>query len=217
MTDVFSDCTFEQWVDSYFDVDVAPDERSPGMAERLYWCDVPPATSLQYLTRLFSSADTNLARFSNAQLNDGFWELVGASGEFEVLRNDTLPREDVMRCIDSIPALFQTVFAARCAPVLGHLDEPGGNPLNSICYMWWDVFPMAIGTDDWRGQALLRAAETILGIDHDAIRESALHGLGHAAQADDARAAIADFLTRTTDLRPELRRYALNAQSGCIQ
>lgn len=33
----------------------------------------------------------------------------------------------------------------------------------------------------------------------------------------DAAAAIIDpFLARTLDVRPELRRYAQNAQAGCI-
>jgi hypothetical protein len=57
------------------------------------------------------------------------------------------------------------------------------NPLNSICYMWWDIFPTMGQTDNeayhQRDQLLLNVIRKTLDLDSDACREGALHGLGH--------------------------------------
>ena len=104
-----------------------------------------------------------------------------------------------------------TIFAIRCSQHLSHLDEPGANPLNRICYMWWDLF-------DVNDKILLGIMERRLRLDSVACRESALHGLGHAQMLfpQEVETIIDDFLARNPTTRPELKAYALNACSGYI-
>jgi hypothetical protein len=213
MTDSKNDCTYYQWLDSYFGFTLSETSFAPSGP----WCDLRPAVSLMYLTRLFGGGPEPLRGYSDKQLNAGLWELVGASGELHVLSAADLPFDDIERCVAGIQLLFRDVLAPRCVPALGHLDEPGGSPLNSVCYMWWDIFPFVVGTDDQLGRALLRTVAAQLSIRHDAVIESALHGLAHARRSSDVDAVIDAFLARTPDLRPALRQYAQNARAGCVQ
>lgn len=45
-----------------------------------------------------------------------------------------------LNAIRSIYDVYAKCFAERCAEGLGHLNEVN-IPLNTVCYMWWDVFP----------------------------------------------------------------------------
>lgn len=104
--------------------------------------------------------------------------------------------------------LYRDLFAKHCALTLSHVDS-SENPLNGVCYMWWDILPWgdyedlarADGSppedDDELGAlhsravpekfaqfrflhlAMLETLREILRIDHPACREGALHGLGH--------------------------------------
>ena len=86
--------------------------------------------------------------------------------------------------------------------------------------MWWDIFPVAIGAGEWTAcdALFLEVLGALLSIDHDAVRESALHGLGHVSGRRELAVALIDsFLVTNPGIRPELRRYALSARAGCIQ
>jgi hypothetical protein len=115
------------------------------------------------------------------------------------------------------------LFQPRCAPVLSHLDEPGGNELNRICYMWWDIMPIgapaASPPSDPIHDACLSEMQDILQLPSPACQESALHGLGHWARAypEFTAATIDAYLAANAKLRPELVRYAQVARAGCIQ
>jgi hypothetical protein len=115
-------------------------------------------------------------------------------------------------------------MSVRCAPLLSHLDEPGLKPLNSACYMWWDLLrsvidpPVASATESKAlRNEVLAVLRHILTASHDACRESALHGLGHCASSDReaVELIIDDFLT-APDLRPELKTYAERAKAGRV-
>jgi hypothetical protein len=187
-------------------------------ADHDFWDELKsPTTTVDYMTRLFENPLPVLAPYSDAQLNQGFWFLVSnsCSNHMFALRETsnihktppaTLP--DRVACIEAMYTLFKTLFATRCTAALGHLSETG-NPLNSACYMWWDLIPLSghyedpsiidgwqlepqrkaeivdyhqsLNTDDHRAleQASLRVMTQTLELDSDACRESALHGLGH--------------------------------------
>src|SRR5262249_33104418 len=104
-----------------------------------------------------------------------------------------------------------------------HLDEPGVNPLNSPCYMWWDITPVPSGaTDADQGpltDACLSVMERTLALDSIACQENALHGLGHwhSHFPERVESIIDAFLTSDPNIRPELRKYALSARGGCVQ
>lgn len=212
---------FDHWVDQLFR---RPGEHPPSFASADDEYPVlAPETTLEYVTRLFSDAGTILSRFDDAQVNQGLWELVGASGELHPMLFRGLPWEDRKRGVLSISALYESLFLPRCSPHLSHLDDSGSNPVNSICYMWWDLFPTWGQPGDAehaaRDATLLEVMDRALGLDSVACKESALHGLGHwhVRYPAATRRIIEEFLGREADLEPELLAYAQSAGAGCIQ
>lgn len=115
MPDAPCDCTYDQWLDSWFLADIADDEIFPGGAVQLYWCDLPASTEISYLTRLLLAPREALARYSNAQLNAGFWELVGASGILSHVCGKSNFPDSSLACLTGIVTLFREAFAERCA------------------------------------------------------------------------------------------------------
>ncbi|MGZ4960956.1 MAG: hypothetical protein ACXWC8_00235 [Limisphaerales bacterium] len=194
-----------------------------------YWdIDVPvwegtPEQITQYISETFQNSGELLARFSDEQLNQGFWFLVsGSCSEFMyALRDEKVPLPMRLRALRSFVPVFEQVMARRCSPHLSHLDEAGTNALNSACYMWWDHLPIhgepenpARAAFDSEVLAVLRR---ILAIPHDACRESALHGIGHwVTDYPEAAEIVDDFLAGETKLRPELVGYALAAKDGNV-
>ena len=214
--------TARRWADSMFDRPVtapawyrADDDLPDGPA---------PADAVAFLAALCEQAGARLAPYSNAQLNQGFWYLLGsgASGLTLAAHDPTVPTAAWVRCVRAFVPLFAQVFAPRCSPHLGHLDEAGADPLNLACYMWWDLLPLpALPEGPGRAalhDACLDALEAILGLAADPCRESALHGLGHWAAHDPRRVAgaIDRFLAATPAPRPELLAYARGARAGCV-
>jgi hypothetical protein len=162
------------------------------------------------MTRLFEHPVDSLAPYSDAQINQGLWFMISnaCSSHMFALASDAVPLTDRLRCVHAMQTLYSALFAARCTSTLSHLSE-AGNPLNSVCYMWWDIMPFSghfedtsiieswelepqrkaeiiahyqsLNTDDNRAfeQAILRVMTQTLELDSDACRESALHGLGH--------------------------------------
>jgi len=126
-----------------------------------------------------------------------------------------------LRPLRSFVPLFEQVMAPRCSPHLSYIDEPGAKPLNSACYMWWDILPIH-GRPDLPERAefdseVLTVLQRLLAIPHDACRESALHGLGHWSTHYPSVANIIDgFLSRTANLRPKLVAYAISAKTGRV-
>ena len=238
------DLSFEDWITYVFDHPVT-DPAWHWDIGRDYWDELgQPAITVAYLTRAFEGAHTVLAPFSDAQLNQGLWFLASnsCSNHMFALLDPTVPWPARERGIQSMFHLFSRVFLTRCAADhLSHLDRDGttpSNPLNTVCYMWWDILPIFgrpaepahAGVPD----ACLEVMRLTLDLDSDACRESALHGLGHWHDAYPRRVEtiIDTFLQRyeprrkrrggqpcpssTRALRPELRAYALSAQTGCV-
>jgi hypothetical protein len=196
------------------------------------------------VTRAFETAHTVFAPFSEAQLNQGLWFLAdnSCSDHMFALLDPAVPQPARERAIRSMFQLFAQLFLKRCDQGhLSHLDSGGrtcANPLNSICYMWWDVLPIhgrpevpaSAAVDD----ACLEVMRQTLDLGADACRESALHRLGHWHHAYPRRveAIIETFLRRIEAkggrrskgrsappggaLRPELRVYALRAPKGGV-
>ena len=162
-------------------------------------------------------------RLDDAQVTQGLWELVGSSGDLHPLLSAELPWPDRKQGILSIAALYESLFARRCSPDLSHQNDSDGNPLNSICYMWWDLFPTwgqpreAEHVD--RDATLLEVMGRALRLHSVACKESALHGLGHWHMHYPAETSriIERFLEREADLGPELLAYARSASTGCVQ
>ena len=191
-----------------------------------------------YLIRLFESPSRYTNTYSDGQLNDGFWLILdpGASSHFFSLLHDTVPLEKRLRGIGAIFNVFTELFAKRCTQHLSHLAEPGASPLNSICYMWWDVCPIPGGQSESGSAETLDAARNVmektLYIENDTCRESALHGLGHLTQHEryasrysrltqsercPSQKIIDKFLKIVSGIRPELIKYAECARDGDVR
>ncbi|MCG8547453.1 MAG: hypothetical protein MJE12_24920 [Alphaproteobacteria bacterium] len=217
-----TDISFADWVDHCFDHKVGGlqwyfDPNAP-------FIELPAATAADYLTRLFRDPGPSLDRFSNEQLNQGLWYLIDSGGSAYVVdaMADAVPPAERIGCIEAMFTLFEAVFAARCSEHLSHIDEPGADPLNAICYMWWDIMPFVPKPEEKAQRpidsAVLDVMRRTLILPHVACQENALHGLGHWAYAypRDVARIVDDFLAKARDLRPDLRQYAENAKIGYV-
>ena len=179
--------------------------------------------TVTYIAETFERSGELLARFTDAQLNQGFWYLVSGScsGLMFALVQPAVPLEHRLRALRSFVPLFEQVIAARCSPHLSHLDEQPSNPLNGACYMWWDVLPIyGMPDDPERAEfdaEVLRVLQRLLSIPHDACRESALHGVSEwRLYYPSAERLVDDWLAQTPGLRPELVSYAQRAKVGGV-
>jgi hypothetical protein len=139
-----TDLSFEEWVKYVFDHPVTEPEWHWDI-DRDYWNEIKnSALTVSYLTQLFTNPVEALAAYRDAQINQGFWYLVhnACSSYIFTLQDTSVPLKDRLFCIQSIYTLFDKLFATHCTPALVHLSEDG-NPLNSVCYMWWDLFPFS--------------------------------------------------------------------------
>lgn len=167
----------------------------------------------------------DLAGYSEQQVYHGLNYIFSnaCSNAVFALIDELVPASLRLRAIAAIKLLYRDCFAPRCAPVLCHLDEPGANVLNSICYMLWDMSPLG----HWEGRpnkevfynAVVEVMEEALASDNPACVESALHGLGHAQPYFTERIVevISAFQRRNVYVSPRLKDYAQYARSGCVQ
>jgi hypothetical protein len=218
----------EEWITYVFDHPVAGDVR-----EAWYWSeDAPewrgaPEDIPALIAETFEHTGDALARFSDEQLDQGFWFLVGDSlPDFrDALLDSHIPLAMRLRALRSFVPLFEQVMANRCSPHLSHLDEQPANPLNHACYMWWDLLrfpllelngPVEAERDLFHSEVLVILSRLLI-IPHDACRESALHGLGHWVHHYPQAAELVDeFLSKTPGSRPELVAYAERARVGNV-
>jgi len=215
----------EAWITYIFDHAVA--ER------KWYWSENPPEWQgapedvPALIADTFEHGGELLARFSDEQLDQGFWFLLdgGPPDLFLALVDPEISLATRLRALRSFVPLFEQVMAIRCSSHLSHLDEQPANTLNSACYMWWDLLWYQLKDDDplqEQGRVhfdadILAIQRRLLAIPHDACRESALHGLGHwARHYPQVAEIIDDFLSSTPGLRPELIAYAQRAKIGNV-
>ncbi len=230
--------SFEQWVTSVFDHPLpARGELAWYHADRSWddnegmWLDTSqyPQTTVAYLTTLFENASSALVAFSEAQVNQGFWYLVdnACSDSMFTLLDTRVPWSERKRCLFAMFTLFERFFASRCSPHLSHLDTMQTdtsyiNPLNSICYMWWDILPLHGKPEESAlreiDAACLEVLRQILDLESEACCESALHGLGHWSYAyrQQVQAIIDAWLARHLHIEDELKTYALAARKGHV-
>ena len=214
--------SFEKWVDHAFNHEV----RDPQWyfdAEGDVWVGAAELT-LAHMTRLFDDPVKPLEKFDDAQLNQGFWYLVGSAGSNHMLAltDSSAPLGARVRCVESFSSLFRKLFAVRCSPHLSYLDQPGASPLNLACYMFWDINPLIGGPNDPSHRevdaAALGVMEETLALDSVACKESALHGLGHWRRGypKPVEEIIDRAMRQQAGWPPELLKYAGYAKGGYV-
>jgi hypothetical protein len=221
MGKVLTDLSFDEWVRHMFDHPVNHPE--------WYWdtdadrAEIEPQRVLAHATNLFERAAELLASYTDAQANQGLWFLINEGGSpLYALTETSISMEQRVRCILSISSLFNQCFAPRCTPHLSHLDEPGTGALNSVCYMWWDIFPLHGQPGDVARReidaACLSVMEATLQLPSIACQESALHGLGHWGLNYEGRcqSIVSAFMQQHEGLRRELREYAVRARQANV-
>ena len=216
-----NDDSLANWLEHVFDHPVT-DPAWHWASDAPQWQDSQGQVAT-HIAETFEQSGRLLARFSDEQLDQGFWFLVDNScSEFMCcLVDPNVPLPLRLRALCAFVPLFEQVMAARCSPHLSHLAEKGANPLNSACYMWWDILPIhgrpeeAAPTEfDSEVLAVLRR---LLSIPHDACRESALHGVSEwVIYYPQAASIVDDFLSSAGNLRPELASYAQRAKVGNV-
>jgi len=216
--------TFEEWLTFVFD--------HPVEAQKLEWYwdldsdewDENSADVIQFLTQAFENAADVFKPYSDAQLNQGLWYIASnsCSNHMFALMDESVAWSARGRCIRSIHGLYEQCFARRCSPHLSHIDEPGANPLNMICYMWWDIAPLSGHPEEPKRKEfdaeILGVMESTLQLDSIACRESALHGLGHWQHSYPERVGeiINAFSIQHRDLPKKLEAYMMNAFTGYV-
>ncbi|WP_119304488.1 hypothetical protein [Dongia deserti] len=220
-----TDLSYEDWIDYVFGHAVPFSEQAWYFNADEDWWDPEPAQAVAYMTQLFETPEPLAEQFADSQIGQGLYYLVdnGAGAYCRFLTDATVPIEARLACVEAMSSLFARLFQPRCEPVLSHLDEPGDNELNRICYMWWDIMPIGAvkessGSDPIQ-DGCLSEMEDILRLPNPACQESALHGLGHWAHAypEFTETTINAYLAANPTLRPELVRYAHAARAGCVQ
>ena len=186
-----------------------------------------------------AQSGTDLLAFDNSQVYHGlnFIFSTACSDYFHSFARLDAPIALKVSAVLAIKRLYKDCFEPRCAPVLAHTSERGGNPLNSIAYMLWDVAPIIYHArdDDRLFLAIAEVLKDALNSSNAACIESALHGLGHAQSyyPDTVEIIIDRFLAGIIDereaykfegkrsslrpLRPELLKYAREAREGTVQ
>jgi hypothetical protein len=224
--------TLQAWIEHVFDHDASAKDWY--FAEDAREWPEPRGEVPGLVAETFERAGELLARFPDDQLDRGFWYLVGDASPadfMQTLADENIPAATRVRALRSFVPLFEQIMAVRCTPHLSHTNEPGGSPLNSSCFMWWDLlrfnlwhWPLdgrGMRTQSWIDfhSEIIVVLRRLLAINHDACRESALHGIGHLSGDYPERRkqfsdVIDEFLNSSVELRPELVAYAECARLG---
>jgi hypothetical protein len=207
--------TLEQWLDAYFD---HPYEYG-------YFLDIDPLPispqqEIDFIIQAFEQAEITLKPYSNGQLKQGLWLLAHEMHNLSDRFGQGVKWDSRQRCIQSFKVLNEQLYAKRCSPETSAYKNPApDNPLNMICYMWWDIFAFweSIDADSTNrvDAEFLDVMANCLTIDHVAVIEGALHGLSHIPNRRQQVVTIIDnFLKQTPDLTSELKHYAQASNGG---
>jgi hypothetical protein len=187
--------------------------------------EAEPSELVKLVTCTFENCGRDLSPYSNDQLRYGLSYILdnGASDVVFSLMSEDVPAELRVKALGSLKHVYSEMFERRCAPVLGHINESGGNALNYICYMLWDVSPLSYWERARDRSIFYRAVcdvlEHSLQSSNRACGESGLHGLGHVFSSYPERVEqiIDGFLRKAPNRAPELRQYAEAARRGYVQ
>ena len=200
--------SYLEWLDFVFQHPLAAEGE-----ENWYWNDdweyriSNNAIVLDRLTHLFLNSGILVERYREEQLEQGFWFLMGPAGFSDIAWDEKIDLERRVNFVRSHLALFRDTFSSH--------------PLDTIVYMWWDLFESGyygenrtIDADDEAIQeAILWTLGEILGLQPAPCVGSALHGLNHLYHPRVPE-FIDYFLATKPDLDEEMISYALLCRQG---
>ncbi len=158
---------------------------------------------------LFTSGALLLSRFSDEQLDQGFWAVHGCNldcSAANIIWEPGVPFRSRAAVVRSMQHLFASFLATR------HLDTAVDMWWDSLAYDWHcgNRARSNGGEDKAMQDVMFETLCTILECDAPHIQYSALHGLGHLHHPH-TKAVIEDWLRRCTPGDEELVAYANSA------
>lgn len=219
------DLSFNEWVDYVFHRPISnpawhwlQDERG----DYLDWWEPDGMVLIEYLTRLFEEPGFLVERYSPEQLDQGFWYILGIGSEYlRVLDDHSVATEAKLRLVRSFSTLYSKLFARVCTGL--PIGDEDGHPLDSACFMWWDMDAIGFREDlpERRSidNAQLEVLRDALQLPSAACISSAIHGLGeaYASYSSEVEDIIDEFLDGNSNLDEATTNFALQARRGLIQ
>lgn len=196
--------TFDEFVVFVFDHPCPKRDAVPWYCNAYSTFD--PQKICSYYVALFRNPEFLRERFSEAQLEQGFWAILGSldfSAHSIVLEPDGIPFESRVDCIHSMYELFRRLFTVTS--------------LDTSVHMWWDSFCY-----DWTcgNRARERGGEdlalqdvffdtlsAVLQIESETCQAAALHGLGHLRHPNTTK-IVQRFIDEHPGLSDEMKEYA---------
>lgn len=204
-----SEFMFQYWLVAHFD-----HPYSYGNFIDIEDLEISSQQHIEFVTRVFNDAEALLAPYSNDQINQTLWYLATNLHDLSDKYGGDVDWKIRKTCIQSFKALNELIFAKRCSPETSAYKTIAlDNRLNSICYMWWDIFAFweSIETDSSNrvDAEFLDVMAYCLDIDHIAVIEGALHGLSHIPNHRQQVISLIDnFLDKNPELQSDLVSYA---------
>jgi len=137
---------FERWLEFVFN--------NPVRKRAWYWdedfnsrwaaLELTDTLIVRYMTRLFLDPEA-LKSYSLDQVEQGLWFLIGesspGSSSEALLRHEAMLADRVV-CIRAITSFFRTFVLTVTAGDYDPNDVSNVSAVKTVCYMWWDIFPM---------------------------------------------------------------------------
>ena len=212
---------YEEWIGFIFDHPVTKSAWYRAMDAPVFEASEEDYAVL--IEQTFTNSGRDLARFSDAQVNQGLYFLASpsCSDYMHALKDSEVPIKTRLSAIRSIFILYRDCFQARCTETLSHLDQAGGSALNPTCYMFWDINVLGYleGTDEETvlADCVFSVLADTLRLPHLACQEAAIHGYGEFWNFYPERVEEAmDAFLATGIPSGTLRAYAENARIGYV-
>jgi hypothetical protein len=195
--------------------------------------DDNPLSVFTFIENLLVSVKSDLRVYSDGQSGLGLTYIFNGAcsnmaHDFKIAE---VSIERKVAALRSIFNLFRDVLNPRCEDLISAYSQEKISQLNYICYMFWDVCPLAIWKDftntnpnhiDSEAKIYYKAVAEVmkkcLSLSNQACVESGLHGLGHLANSlpEIAVPIIDNYLTNKKNNNEILLKYAEKARTGMI-
>lgn len=171
--------------------------------------------TLDELRDLFLRPEVLEEHYSLDEIGEGLYYVCSGSEWMFLLREESLPLQDRRRTLDAVATLYERMFMRHCS------DPEGNRPMDTICFMWFDVMPIHASTSaDGLEDVLYDVLEKILWLPNDPCRYAALHGISENAYAagwsEIGKRIVDRFLAHHSELSPKLVQYAKLARDGQV-
>jgi hypothetical protein len=189
---------FDQWIRFAFDRPVS-DHPWYYTEDAHFVCD--PQNVITFYTRLFREPCPVLSHYDDARIEQGLWFAVGGQLR-DWLWDNHLPLHLRLECVDAMPTMFRDFF-------LEH-------PLDTACFMWWDMLRTFSDSPERSVvEQMIAALDQILRLPVRHCQMSALHGLGHLRH-ESKDGVVRAFLSTHPHIDDEMREYAAGAIAGTV-